>query len=162
MPNSHLSGTRPEVCLGWWQRCCWLWCFCKLSCFKRNILATGQVSAKWEEYYASSTWKSAHKACPCPLVNIYSPAIGMITGTKVRMGTKMDSMLVQSSGPQLFLALWFSAYDLNEPPGWNGRNDYILCTVCTLRGTQLQGSQILLSHSSYCGPSCFSKKERFI
>lgn len=56
-------------------------------------------------------------------MNIYSPAIGIITETKVRMGTstKMDSMLVQSSGPQLLLALWFSAYDLNEPPGWNGR-----------------------------------------
>jgi len=54
---------------------------------------------------------------------IYSPAIGIITGTKVRMeiSPKTDSISVHSPGPQLLLGLWFSAYDLNEPPGWNGR-----------------------------------------
>ena len=39
----------------------------------------------------------------------------------MEISPKTDSISVHSPGPQLLLGLWFSAYDLNEPPGWNGR-----------------------------------------
>ena len=36
----------------------------------------------------------------------------------------------------------------------------ILCAVCTVKQTQLEGSQILVNHAFCCGPSCISHRKK--